>query len=217
MGRNWWVIPVLLLFIASWILIVIGFSITLFESPVVYGKNYGGRRITKLTVLGFIGIDVDVPIEGANFTWVTKMDYFHYYVDLTVQLPYGFAPQHVFQKYNFDDIPCKEFTSKMKVGQVFTLFSIFACLFSIVFLIAVIFIRSLLLLLCVWIFGWITVICNAVSVGTLFYVYLNGFCVDDRPTRIPPGLQFSMPAGGTALFCLAAVMLLMGMIVSSIL
>ncbi|KAH9598149.1 Amastin surface glycoprotein [Trypanosoma melophagium] len=208
-------VAVLVPFIASFVSIIIGFSCTLFESPLIYGENIAGSRIKKLQLLDFPVFDVDIPIDGANFTWKISLDFFHYYYNLTLALPYGFAPQHVFEKYNFNDVPCTEFRSNMKLGQVFSLLAIFACLFTIVFVTAAIFTRAMLPF--VWIFGWITIICNSIALSTLVKVYLNGFCTDDSDDYIPPGIQYSMPSGGVVMYAFSAIMLTAAIILTSFL
>lgn len=208
-------VSVLLLLIASCVSIIVAFSSTLFESPVAYGVNVGGQRITSLQVSPFPAFEVDIPVEGANYTWMISLDFFHYYYDFTITLPYGFASQHVSVKYNHNDVPCREFESTMKLGQVFSLLSIFACFFAILFVTALMFTR--LMLPFVWIFGWTCVIFNCIALAMLLKVFFDGFCLDDPVMRIPPGIQYSMPSGGVALYILSACMLSVGMIISSLL
>ncbi|KEG07743.1 hypothetical protein DQ04_08921000 [Trypanosoma grayi] len=195
-------VAVLLLLVVFWVVLVAGFTTTLFESPALHLTNVGAARVHSISLLG-VTMPVNLTLPGASVDVMIKQDMFHVYFNLDLLLPIGLGEEHVAMKYNLDDIPCKEYSSNYKVGQVFSLLAIFSCLFTILFAVGVMFTHVMRPFL--WLTAWTTAIFTSVATSVLLKTLCDGFCLDNPSQRIPEAVSFAVPSGGFALYIMASL------------
>ncbi|KPI84151.1 hypothetical protein ABL78_6797 [Leptomonas seymouri] len=173
-------------------------SISLFKSPNVHLINIMGSRIcaAQLTAITKTWYKMDVPISGANATGQLDIRMWSMTLKISIEIPYDFAPQNIWQVYRVQDVPCEEFRTVFKTLQVFSLLSIFTGFIVLVFTVSNFFTRMFLPLL--WLFVWLTVAFTASMTAMMFRLLCNGECYGES-TAIPPFSSLAIPMGGFAL------------------
>lgn len=196
-------------------LLICGLCMNLFQSPLVTLSNVEGSVIYAATVNYVISIDVpglDIPVPGANISFQATIDLWSVSIEVEVDVShYNFAPQHVYQRYNAEDLPCKEFANTMRTAQVFGVLSVFTSFFCLVLIVSNFFSRLFLPVL--WVMTWVNVACVSGVTCMLLRMLCEPSCYDTS-SAVPSFSSLAVPDGGFAMYMICMVTYLITSILS---